>query len=138
LQDEAIVYSIAVDPLNTQNVYIATRGISNQGAPPWRGVVYKSTNAGETWLPSLTNVGGETIQDWVYSLSIHPTSPSVIYAAAQSKGLTATWMLVSPGRWLNGITDNSGRAIAMDPLSNLPATIYWRMAWRWRVQITWW
>lgn len=125
VQDEAIVYAIAVDPLNTQIVYIATRGVSNQGLPPWRGVVYKSVNAGETWVPSLIDVGGSTLQDWVYSLSIHPMAPNILYAAAHEQGpyrsLDAglSWEVVE-----NGITDTSGRAVAVDPFSNLPAVLY--------------
>lgn len=31
IQDRAIVYSIGIDPQNTQTVYITTRGISNNG-----------------------------------------------------------------------------------------------------------
>ena len=54
IQDQAIVYSIAIDPMDSENIFIGTRGISNNGGPPWNGVLYRSTDAGNSWEPMLT------------------------------------------------------------------------------------
>ncbi len=119
MQDQAIVYSIAINPVNTSIVYAATRGISNNGAPPWNGVVYRSTNAGQTWDPVLSNVGGESAQDWVYSLAVGPHDTKNVFAAAHEHG-----PYFSPNNgdsWYplpNGIQDFSGRAIAINPASD--------------------
>lgn len=125
IQDEAIVYSIVVDPWDIDNIYISTRGISNNGNPPWKGVVYRSINNGATWIPSLKDVGGASAQDWVYSLSIHTNQPRIICAAthehgpycSQDEGLT--W-----SKKTTGITDLSGRAILIDSAKTDPFTMY--------------
>ena len=72
IQEKAIVYSIAIDPQNPANVYISTRGIPTNGGAPWKGVVYKSRDAGASWSTSLAGIGGSDKEDWVYSLAINP------------------------------------------------------------------
>jgi len=64
IQDQAIVYSIVIDPINSDKVFIGTRGVSNGGKPPWNGVLYRSTDEGSSWVPVLTNVGGSSEEDW--------------------------------------------------------------------------
>jgi photosystem II stability/assembly factor-like uncharacterized protein len=119
MQDQAIVYSIAINPGNPNFVYAATRGISNNGAPPWNGVVYRSQNAGQTWDPVLSNVGGESAQDWVYSLAVSPHDTKNVFAASHEHGPYYspsngdTWNPLP-----NGIQDNSGRAIVINPVSD--------------------
>jgi photosystem II stability/assembly factor-like uncharacterized protein len=126
MQDEAIVYSIAVDPLSTTTVYASTRGISNNGNPPWNGVLYKSVNAGESWSPILVNVGGEDAQDWVYSIAIHPTENNSIYVATHEHGpfrtnnYGETWFPVH-----DGIYDDSGRAIVINPDTSERTILYY-------------
>jgi len=125
IQEEAIVYSIVVDPWDTDNVYISTRGSSNNGAPPWNGVIYRSINNGATWVPSLKDVGGAAAQDWAYSLAIHANRPRIVCAAthehgpycSQDEGLT--WKAQT-----TGITDLSGRAILIDSTNTDPFTLY--------------
>jgi len=87
IQDGAIVYDILIDPTNPDRVYIATRGISNNGNPPWNGVVYRSSDGGASWMVVLSNIPSLYQQDWAYSLAINPTSPKNIYAAMHQSGI---------------------------------------------------
>lgn len=124
MQDQAIVYSIAIDPFDTSKIYAATRGVSNLCNPPWNGVVYRSADAGQSWMPSLTNVG--TTQDWVYSLIVDPEAHDNIYATAHENGPYKS--VNEGGNWypiLNGITDLSGRSIALSPDYSQGITLYY-------------
>lgn len=119
IQAQAIVYSIAIDPFNPNRLYAATRGISNNGAPPWNGRVYRSTDGGASWSESLVNVGGALQQDWAYSLAINPANPNEIFAAMHEYGVYksvnagASWV-ASNGIGDGVITDLSGRSIAFN------------------------
>jgi len=105
-----IVYTIAVDPVTPEVVYIGTR--NQQEGPPWGGGLYKTTNGGDTWVKSKLGIN----EDWVYDITIDPSNPSIIYAATHSKGVFKT---VSAGSYWepvnNGITDLSTRSIVIDP-----------------------
>jgi photosystem II stability/assembly factor-like uncharacterized protein len=126
MQDQAIVYAIAIDPLAPYLLYAATRGVSNNGNPPWNGVVYKSGNSGQTWTPVLTDVGGVDIQDWVYSLAVNPNDHSSIYAATHEHGPYhsskngESWYSIH-----DGINDDSGRAIVISPDTSDGGPIYY-------------
>ena len=125
VQASAIVYSIAVDPTDANRVYMSTRGQSNNGGPPWAGVVYRSVNGGASWSAALQNIGGTGQQDWVYSLAIAPRDPNFVLAAAHEYGpyrstnYGVNWQAVS-----SGISDSSGRAVALDPRYASPNTAY--------------
>lgn len=125
MQEQAVVYALAVDPLLAGVVYAGTRGVSNNGAAPWAGVLYRSTNAGASWQAVLSNIGGADQQDWIYSLAINPKTPTIVYAASHEHGAFrsddrgATWYAVN-----NGIGDGSGRVIAIDPQQNNGNTVY--------------
>src|SRR4030042_4325544 len=116
IQDQAVVYSLAVNPVDPTITYVATRGVSNNNQEPWNGVVYKTTDAGQTWSPSLWDVGGVNYQDWVYSLAINPNNPKQIFAAThinnpfRSDDYGATWHVI-----YTGIGNPSGRAIVISP-----------------------
>ncbi len=124
IQEEAIVYSIVVDPVNTNVVYIATRGISTNTDRPWNGVVYKSSDGGASWSPSLYNLGGSSYQDWVYALTIHPDQHEVLFAATHEHGPMRstnsgrTWQIIT-----DGITNFSTRAIGVQPGTS-PGVVY--------------
>ena len=125
MQDQAIVYSMAIDPITPSMLYAATRGVSNGGNNPWNGVVYKSIDAGQTWTPSLTNVGGNLYMDWVYSLAVNPNAPNQVFAATHENGpfrsddYGSTWQTIH-----NGINDPSGRAIIISPQPESSSVLY--------------
>ena len=119
IQDEAITYAIEIDPIHTQKIYVATRGLSNNGGPPWNGVVYRSEDGGQTWLSVLSNVGGSGQEDWAYDLSIYPRSTNLVYAATHEHGAYRStnygqsWQAIN-----NGVSDHTSRAIEPDPRPN--------------------
>ncbi len=123
IQPEAVTYTLAVDPKTPGVVYAGTRGISNDGIAPWAGVLYKSADGGASWQAKLQNIGGVSQQDWIYSIAINPTASNIVYAASHEHGpfrsedRGETWYPVS-----SGITDGSGRAIAVDPKNS--ATVF--------------
>ncbi len=125
IQNGAIVYTIAVDPQNSQRVYIGTRGPDSNSTPPWGGVVYRTTDGGASWIAALTNIGGRAAQDWAYSLAILPKAPNEILAASHEHGpfrstdYGVTWIAVS-----SGVSDGSGRAVVFDPRFAGPGTAY--------------
>lgn len=133
IQAEAIVYTIAINPQNTDNLFIGTRGISNNGKPPWNGVLYKSEDAGQTWRAVLQNVGGLDAQDWAYSVAVNPQAPNYVYAAMHEHGVYRSvnngeyWFNSSEG--LDTDDDRSGRAIVVDWQGSYPYRIYYA-AWR--------
>jgi len=116
MQEQAIVYAIAIDPFVTSTVYAGTRGISNNGNPPWNGVVYKSIDAGLTWAAVLEDIGGPEAQDWVYSLAVNPNQEHDVFAATHEHGpyhsydYGNTWHPI-----VDGINDYSGRSIVVSP-----------------------
>ncbi len=124
IQEEAIVYSIVIDPQNTQRLYAATRGYS-QNDRPWAGVVYRSEDGGSNWTISLADLGGSDYQDWVYALEINPSKPNILFGATHEHGpIRSTdygknWKVLT-----NGITNKSTRAIVVDPRSAYADYIY--------------
>jgi photosystem II stability/assembly factor-like uncharacterized protein len=130
IQAEAIVYSIVIDPKDTNKIYIGTRGVSNNGGPPWNGVLYRSADAGNTWEAKLTDVGGKSQEDWVYSVTLHPNYPNQIYAATHEHGIYRS--LNSAKNWEaanDGITNFSTRAIVVNPNSSESKTVLYTGVW---------
>ena len=125
IQDEAIVYSIGIDPQNAQRVYIATRGISNNNDRPWNGVIYRSDNAGSSWVPKLYNLGGADYQDWAYALTVDMNSPNILFAATHEHGVYRStnfgdsWQSAN-----NGISNYSTRAIVVGPAGDYANYVY--------------
>ena len=125
MQDPAIVYYIAVDPVNSANVYASTRGNSNNSKPPWNGVVYRSNNGGQTWTPSLENVGGAGDEDWSYSLVINPNKPGQVFAALHEHGPYRSDDYGITWHWIpDGINDLSGRSVIISPQPEYSSTLY--------------
>ncbi len=126
MSGKVVVYSIVVDPKNSSNVYAAMRDNNLTSLnPPWKGTVYRSTDGGANWTASLINAGGSGEQDWVYSLVIDPKSTNTIYAAAHETGAYRStdsgksWSSIN-----NGLSDQSARAILIDPTHTNPSTLY--------------
>lgn len=134
IQDPAVVYALAVDPKNPNVAYAGTRGAvvydSNNNIISWNGVLYRTTDGGANWTPSLTNIGGSTYDDWVYSIAIDPINTANVYAAAHENGVFkstnggSSWSKASSGLPTNSSTSSviSGRSIVVDPHN--PQTVY--------------
>ncbi|MBN2389518.1 MAG: hypothetical protein JXR84_02260 [Anaerolineae bacterium] len=74
----SIASTIAVDPLDSQIVYLAT---GDQADPMDRSSglgVFRSTNGGQTWTPIMEGMGHVP----VVALAIDPDHPQTLYAAA--------------------------------------------------------
>jgi photosystem II stability/assembly factor-like uncharacterized protein len=125
MQDSAIVYSLAVDPFTPNILFASTRGISNNNTPPWRGIIYKSIDAGQNWNPSLTDVGGTQQQDWAYSLAINPNNHIQVFAALHEWGPYRTdtadsvWVPIH-----SGLNDWSARSIVVSPQPEYSSRLY--------------
>jgi photosystem II stability/assembly factor-like uncharacterized protein len=131
IQDQAIVYSIVIDPIDSDKVYIGTRGISNNGGPPWNGVLYRSTDEGSSWVPVLTNVGGSSQEDWAYAVTLHLKYPNLVFAATHEHGIYRSknsgknWEPVN-----DGITSMSTRGIVVNPDSSEASPILYTGVWK--------
>jgi len=78
------VISIAIDPVDTNNIYAGTA---------WRGIVWKSTDAGATW--ARTGLGETDLL--IHDILIDPDQPSTIYV-----GLKGVFKTVNGGiNWEN-------------------------------------
>lgn len=120
MQAQAAVYTVTVNPGNPDLLYAGTRTLAPPEGPPWRGVLYKSVNAGASWFPVLTNVGGTSAQDWVYSVKVNPSAPEIVLAATHEHGPYFANEYGGAGDWVpasEGAGDMAGRAVAFDPRS---------------------
>jgi Secretion system C-terminal sorting domain/Sortilin, neurotensin receptor 3, len=81
------VYTLAIDPLDSQTYYWGSTG----------GSIFKSSNGGSTWTLHGDLSGGGTVN----KLLIHPTDTSKMYCSAQGGGLYkstdggANWSLIN-------------------------------------------
>ena len=132
IQEDAIVYSIVIDSLDSENIFIGTRGLSNDGGPPWNGVLYRSTDAGNTWVPKLTDVGGSAQEDWVYSVTLHPRYPHLVFAATHEHGIYRSLDFGKHWEPVNaGITSMSTRGIVVNPGSSEMFPTLYTGVWKW-------
>ena len=97
----AYVYSLAIDPTNTQAIYAGTDG----------GGVFKSTNGGSTW--SAINNG--LTDSYVCSLAIDPSNTQVIYAGTgggvfKSTNGGSSWSAIN-----SGLTNTNVSSLSIDP-----------------------
>lgn len=117
IQENSVVYTIAIDPYNPDIIYIGTRGKNVTNPPPWKGVVYRSTNEGISWTPVLQNIPNGNQQDWAYDLIVNPKNHCMVFAAMHEYGVYRS--LNCGDSWSsmngNGLSDLSGRALAINP-----------------------
>ena len=78
-RDEATasVGAVAVAPSNPNVVWVGTGEPNNRQSSPWGNGVYRSTDAGRSWM----HVGLENTHH-VGRIRVHPTDPDVAYVAA--------------------------------------------------------
>jgi photosystem II stability/assembly factor-like uncharacterized protein len=94
------LFSLAVDPTNSNNVYAGTRS----------GGLYKSIDGGANWTGPFIDSSVD-----VFSLAVDPSQPSVLYSSATNRGMLkstdsgVTWNLIN-----NGIHYFLLNAIAID------------------------
>ncbi len=81
------VISIAIDPIDTNNIYAGTG---------WRCILWKSIDAGDTWF--RTKLIGDT---FIHDIFINPDQPSIIYAGSRGIFITEdkgiTWSNINEG-----------------------------------------
>ena len=112
---------IAIDPSNTQVMYLATgdaNGVGSQLTIASIGIL-KSTNGGATWPTSSNTMNWEV--SWgrnIYKLLIHPTHPDTVYAAT-SIGVYRT---INAGT--NWVKMNDGQFTDIEFKPGHPNTIY--------------
>jgi photosystem II stability/assembly factor-like uncharacterized protein len=71
------VASIAIDPVNTNNIYVGSGdGYSSTDALNGTGL-YKSSDAGSTW----TRIGASTFTSGVVKVFVHPSKTNIIFAS---------------------------------------------------------
>ncbi len=76
LADTRHIGEIAIDPTNPNTIYVAAMGTLFSGNPE-RGV-FKSTDAGATWVHSLYINDSTGVVD----IALNPQNPSILFAAA--------------------------------------------------------
>jgi len=79
-QPSLAIGDIALAPSNHDVIYVGT-GEANGGGNNYGGTgVYKSTDGGETWLPS-----GLPDSRFIGRIAVHPQNPDLVYAAAMGE-----------------------------------------------------
>jgi len=101
-----IINEIAIDPTNTNIVYVS-------GGHGSLGGIYKSTDAGANWVVSSTGIP-DSVDD-VRAVALSPSNHSILYAASgsdvyKSTDAAASWTKQSGGLSNSVITD-----LAIDP-----------------------
>ena len=127
IQDGAAVYAIAIHPGNPQVVYAGTRKTGNGLNLPYGGVLYKSIDGGGSWYPVLADIGGDGVQDWVYSITLK-ANPDLVLITSHEHGPYLSFS-GEAGSWqacqVNGLSEyGKGRAIAFDPRSGSSTAFY--------------
>ncbi len=97
------VVSLAVNPFDVNDIIIAVQ----QGGNANTHGIYRSKNAGKTWVqtkfnPTQTNIGGLGRNQRIYKLAFHPTRKGTIYVGTSnglylSKNDLDSWTLVFSG-----------------------------------------
>ncbi|HZS07159.1 MAG TPA: hypothetical protein VFD58_20150 [Blastocatellia bacterium] len=100
----AAITRIAIDPTNTQTIYLCTRTGQTYGASGGQGSaplgqrgVWKSTDGGATWanLDPTSSGGGTSAND----LIIDPQNSSRVYAGMLAQGIYRSTSGGTPGSW---------------------------------------
>jgi photosystem II stability/assembly factor-like uncharacterized protein len=83
---DADVHTIVINPLNPDNLFIATGGHDCRKGTVRGRALYKSQDAGESWTPLALDFS----QEYSVPLTMHPQNPNVLYAAL-ANGQPSQW-----------------------------------------------
>jgi len=107
------ITSVAIDPNDPETVYAGSTGQAG-------GAIFKSSDGGDTWLP--LNAHFTTLTVWGQpQLIVHPTHPSVAYAATWLGG---TWKTTDAGATWTLLEDAPLSATALSLDAQDPDVIY--------------
>ncbi|OGC43539.1 hypothetical protein A2Y85_01930 [candidate division WOR-3 bacterium RBG_13_43_14] len=101
-------YCVALDPSNTNNVYVGGYVYANATYAP---TAYKSTNGGASWTQMTTGV--PTTGYYVYSMAVHPTNTNIVYMGTYTAGIYRStdagnsWTQVSTHYYNYGMTTSA-------------------------------
>lgn len=110
------VKTLVIDPVNPLTIYAGVGPTSSFGS--FRGGVFKSTDAGNSWTAS----GNGLLVTSVNTIALDPDTPSTVYAGTSVGVFKST---DGGGSWTarnQGLTSASVNALAIDP--KRPLTIY--------------
>jgi photosystem II stability/assembly factor-like uncharacterized protein len=110
------VNALTIDPANPQILYAGAAYLTNSDAS--NGIIYKSTDAGNTWSQASTSINYTSIT----TLIINPIAPHVLYAGSsngifKSQNGAETWNAVN-----TGISAHIVSNLTIDPIT--PQTLY--------------
>jgi FG-GAP-like repeat len=71
----ATVQSLAIDPVNSDNIYAGTDVLL-----PARAEVFRSNDGGQHWESSWLPASSKVVAQTIYALVVDPSNPAVIYA----------------------------------------------------------
>ena len=122
--DDYVLDHIAIDPQNTNKMYVAAWSVENQQA----GDIFKSRDGGKTWEP-LPGMHGKSVR----AMAIAASDSSVLVAGAldgvyRSNDEGKSWTRISSS---NSSEIKNIESIAVDPKN--PNTVYagtWHLAWK--------
>ena len=118
-----IVYDIEVDPHNAATVYFVSRKSGSLV-----GQVYKSTNAGLSWILIFS---GENLGtgDYFYDIDVDPSDSNILYLAAHEHGFYKSTNAGGSFTTINnGISDLSSRSLVINPSNQLYSLAVYGMA----------
>jgi hypothetical protein len=123
-------HGLAVDPTDSDVVYVGTAPSYDPTEPPWMegAHIFKSVDGGTTWIEMDTGFphGTETA---VHAIVIDPSNPQILYAATTTHEAKVAFGVYKStnggGSWAavnNGLTVSDVMALAVNPVT--PAILY--------------
>ena len=114
------VYSLAIDPKNTQTIYAGTDIVPIPNSERLYGGVHKSTDGGKTWTDTglAANIVGGYMNYHVNVLAIDPINPKIIYAGATYNSVNKYGIFKSVnggGPWIETPINTIVNSLAIDP-----------------------
>ena len=80
----SVIYSIEIDPFNSQQIFLALRLMIPPPGPPYHGFIYRSQDGGTTWSAVTTSLmtpwHGSLDYYYPYSVVVNPSVPGMVAA----------------------------------------------------------